>query len=109
MYKIEIDNTKANQKFTINTEQGTLEIKIRTVEKITLLSVSTGEKDIVRNIKVVPNLLLLAYKNLQKKFGDFVFSTVENKYPYYINFSKGNNLYWLDTKEVEEYKNANTE
>lgn len=107
MYKVELDNNKPNQKFIVSTEQGALEIELRTVDNITLMSVRANRKNIVSSIKVIPNVLLLGYRHIQEQYGDFMFSTTDNEYPYYKNFNWSNKLYWLTPEEVKEYKNGN--
>lgn len=103
MRYIELDNTTPNQEFNIASKVGTLFIKLRTVDNITLMSVSANGNNIVSSIKVAPNVLLLGYKYLQDVYGDFIFTTVEGEYPYYTNFNNANKLYYLDSEEVKEY------
>lgn len=107
MKYIEISNELPNQKFSFNTDNGTVEIELRTVDNITLMSVSANGNNIVSSIKVAPNVLLLSYKYLQEQYGDFIFTTTDKEYPYYKNFNNANKLYWLNYNEVQEFKNGN--
>lgn len=104
MQYIEISNNLPNQKFSFRTDKDTLEIELRTVDNITLMSVKANGNNVVSSIKVAPNVLLLGYKYLQEQYGDFIFTTTDNKYPYYNNFNNANKLYWLNYEEVEQYK-----
>ena len=87
MRYIQLDNNLPNQKFNISIDNGILEVALRTVDNITLMSVSFNGNNIVSSIKVVPNVLLLNYKHLQEKYGDFIFTTANNEYPFYKNFN----------------------
>lgn len=107
MRYIELNNTLPNQKFNITVDKGILNIELRTVDNITLMSVSHNGNNIVSSIKVAPNVLLLNYKYLQEQYGDFVFTTVNNEYPYYKNFNNANKLYLLSYDEVKEFNGAN--
>lgn len=106
MRYINIDNTLPNQKFSINTDTGSIDIKLRTIEGITLMTVSKNGEYIVNSIKVAPNVLLMGYKHLQEQYGDFIFTTTDNEYPYFENFNNANKLYWLNYEEVKEFKNG---
>lgn len=103
MRYIELNNNLPNQKFNMPISNGTLEIELRTVDDITLMSVNYNGNNVVSSIKVAPNVLLLKYKYLQEQFGDFIFTTSDNEYPYYANFNNANKLYYLDYEEVKEY------
>lgn len=104
MQYIKISNELPNQKFNFKTDNGTLEIELRTVDNITLMSISANGNNIVNSVKVAPNVLLMGYKYLQEQYGDFIFTTTDNKYPYYTNFNNANKLYWLNYEETKEYK-----
>lgn len=103
MRYIELDNTLPNQKFNITVENGILEVELRTVDNITLMSVKAKGNNIVSSIKVAPNVLLMGYKYLQEQYGDFVFTTANDEYPYYKNFNNANKLYLLSYDEVKEF------
>lgn len=103
MREIQLNNNLPNQKFNMPINNGTLEIELRTVDNITLMSVKYNGNNIVNSIKVAPNVLLLGYKYLQEQYGDFIFTTTDNQYPYYENFNNANKLYYLDSEEVKEY------
>lgn len=105
MRYIEISNELPNQKFSFKTESETVEIELRTVDNITLMSMKANGNNIVNSIKVAPNVLLLGYKYLQEQYGDFIFTTTDNQYPYYKNFNNANKLYWLNYEEVKKYRN----
>lgn len=107
MRYIELDNTLPNQKFNITIENGILEVELRTVDNITLMSVSVNGNNIVSSIKVAPNVLLIGYKYLQEQYGDFIFTTTDNEYPYYKNFNNANKLYLLSYDEVKEFNGTN--
>ena len=106
MKYIEISNEIANQIFNFQTDNAMVEIELRTVDNITLMSMKSNGNNVVNSIKVVPNVLLLGYRFLQEQYGDFIFSTTDNEYPYYENFNQSNKLYWLSPQEVENYKNG---
>lgn len=108
MKYIEIDNTLPNQKFSINTDSGSIDVELRTIENMTLMSVSKSGEKIVSSIKVAPNVLIMGYKYLQEQYGDFIFSTTDNEYPYFKNFNNANKLYWLNYEEIQELKNGQT-
>lgn len=103
MRYIELDNTIPNQAFNITTDNGLLEVELRTVDKITLMSVKASGNNIVNSIKVAPNVPIMCYRHLQEQFGDFIFTTVDEEYPYYINFNNANKLYLLSYDEVKEF------
>lgn len=103
MREIQLNNNLPNQKFNMPINNGTLEIELRTVDNITLMSMKYNGNNIVNSIKVAPNVLLLGYKYLQEQYGDFIFTTTDNQYPYYENFNNANKLYYLDYEEVKEY------
>lgn len=106
MYQIQVSNKNPNQKFNVTTDYGTLEIELRTIEDMILMSVSSNGKYIVNSIKVAPNVPLIGYKHLQEQYGDFIFTTSDNEYPYFENFNNANKLYWLNYKEIQNYKNG---
>lgn len=108
MRYIEIDNTLPNQKFSVNTDSGNIEVELRTISNMTLMSVSKNGENIVSSIKVAPNVLIMGYKYLQEQYGDFIFSTTDNEYPYFKNFNNANKLYWLNYEEIQELKNGQT-
>lgn len=106
MQYIEISNELPNQKFSFKTENDTVEIELRTIDNITLMSMKANGNNIVSSIKVAPNVLLLGYKYLQEQYGDFIFTTTDNQYPYYTKFNNANKLYWLSYEEVNRFKNG---
>lgn len=106
MRYIEIDNTLPNQKFSVNTDSGSIEVELRTISNMTLMSVSKNGENIVSSIKVAPNVLLMNYEHLQEQYGDFIFTTTDNEYPYFKNFNNANKLYWLNYEEIKELKNG---
>lgn len=108
MRYIEIDNTLPNQKFSVNTDSGNIEIELRTIDNITLMSVSRNGEQIISSIKVVPNTLLMNYEYLQEQYGDFIFTTTDNEYPYFKTFNNASKLYWLNYEEIQEFKNGKT-
>ena len=103
MREIQLNNNLPNQKFNMPINNGTLEIELRTVDNITLMSMKYNGNNVVSSIKVAPKVLLLGYKHLQEQYGDFIFTTTDNQYPYYANFNNANKLYYLDSEEVKEY------
>lgn len=106
MLEIAINNTLPNQKFSFKTEDKTLVVELRTTsDNITLMSVSHNGNYVIQSIKVAPNCLLMCYDYLQQDYGDFMFSTENDEYPYYKNFNGSNKLYWLNYNEVKAYKN----
>lgn len=106
MRYIEIDNTLPNQKFSVNTDSGSLDIELRTVDGIMLMSISRNGTSIVNSIRVAPNVLLMKYRYLQEQYGDFIFTTTGNEYPYFENFNNANKLYWLSYEETVRFKNG---
>ena len=106
MRYIEIDNTLPNQKFSVRTDSGNIDVELRTVDAITLMSVSINGENIVNSIKVAPNVLLMGYRHLQEQYGDFIFTTTNDEYPYFTNFNNANKLYWLNYEEVQKFKNG---
>lgn len=106
MRYIEIDNTLPNQKFSTTTASGSLDVELRTVDGIMLMSVSSNGKSIVNSIRVAPNVLLMKYEYIQKLYGDFVFSTTDKEYPYFENFNNANKLCWLSYEETIKFKNG---
>lgn len=107
MRYIELDNTLPNQKFNITVENGILEVELRTVDNITLMSVKAKGNNIVSSIRIAPNVLLMGYKYLQEQYGDFIFTTANDEYPYYKNFNNANKLYLLSYDEVKEFNATN--
>ena len=65
MRYIELNNNLPNQKFNIAVSNGTLEVELKTVDKITLMSVNFNGSNVVSSIKVAPNVLLIGYNHLQ--------------------------------------------
>lgn len=106
MKYIELDNTLPNQKFSVNTDSGSIDVELRTIDQITLISISKNGEYIVNSIKVAPNTLLMNYEYLQEQYGDFIFTTTDNEYPYFKNFNNANKLYWLNYEEIQELKNG---
>lgn len=106
MQYIEISNDIPTQTFNFKTDNGTVEIELRTVDNITLMSMKANGNNVVNSIKVAPNVFLLGYKYLQEIYGDFIFTTTDNKYPFYKNFNNANKLYWLSYEEVKQFKNG---
>lgn len=107
MRYIELNKDLPNQKFNFSVDNGTVEVELRTVDNITLMSVKSNGNNVVNSIKVAPNVLLLGYNHLQEQYGDFIFTTVDNEYPYYKNFNNANKLYHLNYEEVKERNGSN--
>ena len=103
MKYIELDKTAKNQKFTFSDNGLLLEVTIKTVDNITLMSISANGNNIVNSVKVTGNTPIMKYNYLQQKYGDFVFSTTDNEYPIYSDFNSSNKLYHLSYEEVKEY------
>ena len=83
MLEIAINNTLPNQKFSFKTQSKTLVVELRTTsDNITLMSVSYNGNPIVQSVKVAPNCLIMCYDHLQQNYGDFMFSTENDEYPY---------------------------
>lgn len=104
MKYIELDNTLPNQKFNFKTDTATVEITLKTVDGIILMSVLSNGNNVISNIKVAPNVLILCYDYLQQQYGDFIFTTTNNEYPNYQNFNNSNKFYWLNYEEIKKYK-----
>lgn len=103
MKYIEINNKLPNQKFTFSDNGLLIEVTLKTIDNITLMSISANGNNIVNSVKVTGNTPIMKYDYLQKQYGDFVFSTTDSEYPVYSNFNSSNKLYHLSYEEVKEY------
>ena len=104
MQQVPLNNTLPNQEFTILLNGKNFDLAIRTVDDISLLTITVDGIKIVDSIKCMPNVPLLYYKYLQSQYGDFIFSTTDNEYPYYTGFSGRYKLFYLTYDEVEVFK-----
>lgn len=103
MKYIELDNKEPNQKFTFSDNGLLLEVTFKTIDNITFMSVSLNGNNIVNSVKVTGNTPIIKYDYLQKKYGDFVFTTTDSEYPVFSNFNSSNKFYHLSYEEVKNY------
>ncbi|WP_420809778.1 phage baseplate plug family protein [Entomohabitans teleogrylli] len=84
-----------NQSLTIRLGDNRYWIQIITISN-SLMSISIARNDalLIQNQRAVSNQVILSQHN-SKGYGNFVFVTPDETYPYYTEFNNGHELYFI--------------
>ena len=102
-YQIELNNTYANQEFSISFDEieNSIQVQLRTVNKCVFMSVFVNNEQIGEAFICLPDTLVIPYPYLQEKAGgNFVFRTENGNYPNFENFGSTCNLYFITADEL---------
>lgn len=102
-YLIELNNTFANQEFSISFDEieNSIHVLLQTINNAVFMSVFVNIEQIGEAFICHPNRLIVPYHYMQKILGgNFVFRTENDNYPNYENFGKTCNLYFITADEL---------
>ena len=102
-YLIELNNTFANQEFSISFDEieNSIHVLLQTINNAVFTSVFVNNEQIGEAFICHPNRLIVPYPYMQKILGgNFVFRTENDNYPNYENFGKTCNLYFITADEL---------
>lgn len=102
-YQIELNNTYANQEFSISFDEieDNIHIQLRTVNNCVFMSVFVNNEQVGVPFICLPNTLIIPFVYMQEKVGgNFVFITEDDNYPNYENFGETCNLYFITVDEL---------
>lgn len=94
MQLIELEQTP-QQTFRITLGGYPWQLTFRTIGEATYATIMQGEEILATSVLCCPGVPLLQYPFIQNK-GNFIFDTQDNKYPFYLDFGKTCNLYYLE-------------
>ena len=102
-YQIELNNTFANQEFSISFDEieNSIHILLQTINDCTYMSVFVNNEQLGQPFICLPNQLVIPYTYIQEIVGgNFVFRTEDDSYPNFENFGKTCNLYFITNDEL---------
>ena len=102
-YQIELNNTYANQEFSISFDEieNSIHVLLQTINNAVFMSVFVNNEQIGEAFICHPNRLVIPYPYMQEILGgNFVFRTENDNYPNYENFGKTCNLYFITADEL---------
>lgn len=102
-YQIELNNTFANQEFSISFDEieNSIHILLQTINDCTYMSVFVNNEQLGQPFICLPNQLVIPYPYIQEIVGgNFVFRTEDDDYPNFENFGKTCNLYFITNDEL---------
>lgn len=102
-YQIELNNTFANQEFSISFDEieNSIHILLQTINDCTYMSVFVNNEQLGQPFICLPNQLVIPYTYIQEIVGgNFVFRTEDDNYPNFENFGKTCNLYFITNDEL---------
>lgn len=89
-----------NQSLTIRLDDARYKITLKALnEDLMAITIERNDKILVQNIRAMPSLLLLP-THLQHIYGNFIFKTTDEEYPYYTKFGDTHILYYLPYAET---------
>lgn len=94
----DIQNTN-NQSFSILLEDDFYEITIKTVGRLSYLTVVRNGDTIVSNRRAVPNVNIIPNRHQFQEHGNFRF-VGDDSYPFFENFNVSTRLYYVTKQEV---------
>lgn len=102
-YQIEVNNTYANQEFSVSFEEieNSIHILLQTINKCVFMSVFINNEQLGDAFICLPNQLIIPYQYMQDMIGgNFIFRTENDNYPNYENFGKTCNLFFITADEL---------
>lgn len=84
-----------NQSLTIRLSDYRYEIRVTCISKsLMAITIIRGNEVLVQGQRITPGVLLLP-EHMAKGFGNFVFITPDETYPYYTNFNADHQFYFI--------------
>ncbi|AYH32958.1 phage baseplate plug family protein [Pectobacterium parmentieri] len=89
-----------NQSLTIRLDNSRYEITLKTLTaELMAISIARDDVLLVQNQRVMPGSLLLP-NHLASRYGNFMFVTTNDEYPYYTAFGAGHELHYIPASEL---------
>ncbi|MDY4380339.1 hypothetical protein SOV92_21465 [Pectobacterium brasiliense] len=89
-----------NQSLTIRLDNARYEITLKTLTaELMAISIARDDVLLVQNQRAMPGLLLLP-NHLASRYGNFMFVTTNDEYPYYTAFGVGHELHYIPASEL---------
>lgn len=101
MIKLSMRNDVPNQQFSVQLDNVSYKITLRTCGELTLADIYAAEVLIIGSVICRPQMLLIPYPYLTQG-GNFYWRCVNKDYPYYTLFGKTQELYYLSDNEIAE-------
>lgn len=84
-----------NQSLTIRLSDYRYEIRTNCIsDSLMAITIIRGDNILVQGQRITPGVLLLP-DHMAKGYGNFVFITPDETYPYYTEFNNGHELYFI--------------
>lgn len=102
-YQIELNNTYANQEFSISFDEieNSIHILLQTINNAVFMSIFVNNEQLGDAFICLPNQLVIPYPYIQEIVGgNFIFRTENDNYPNYENFGTTCNLYFITNDEL---------
>ncbi|MEQ6970745.1 phage baseplate plug family protein [Pectobacterium polaris] len=89
-----------NQSFTIRLDNSRYAITIKTLTtELMAISIYRDDVLLIQNQRAMPDTMLLP-SHMANRFGNFMFTTPNDEYPYYTAFGAGHELHYIPASEL---------
>lgn len=98
-------NPIPNQRIQTTVEGNTYDFRFRTFNDMVFVDIEINGYAVAKSVRCLPYSLIIPYKHMEEK-GNFYFTTSDNKYPSYKDFSGGCQLVYLENGELSLMREA---
>ncbi|XYQ53298.1 phage baseplate plug family protein [Pectobacterium carotovorum] len=89
-----------NQSLTIRLDDSRYSITLKTLtDELMAISISRDDRPLIQNYRAMPQTLLLS-DHMAARYGNFMFVTTNDEYPYYTAFGAGHELHYIPASEL---------
>ncbi|MDY4368608.1 hypothetical protein SNR26_12890 [Pectobacterium brasiliense] len=90
----------SNQSLTIRLGDCRYTITLKTLtNELMAISIARDDVLLIQNQRAMPDSLVLP-SHLASRYGNFMFTTTNDEYPYYTAFGAGHELYYVPASEL---------
>ena len=95
-----------NQEIETVINSNVFNIRLHTVEQMTIADVYINNVLICAGVRCVPNMAIIPFPYISESFGNFVFSCIDANYPYYELFGASQRLIYASPEEIAEARES---
>ena len=99
-------NPVPNQSFTVTLDNNNWGITIKTVDFLTVVSLTLNNMDVVDSAHAVAGALIIPAQYLEQNSGNFFFTTAEQQIPFYNQFGLTQSLLYISASELAAFRQA---
>ncbi len=105
MKSIQLSNIP-NQNFNIQLDDNRYDITFKQANNVMAVTIIRNNETIVSGSRCLPISLLIPYRHLENGMGNFIFTTLNDDYPFYDQFGSTQFLYYISNAELEALRNG---